>query len=77
LNSTGEIIDARKGTSGRTLKYELSDKEKLERAEAKIKLLEVESELLKNIIFNNLCLEEAIVGIIHHKNLILDIWKMN
>ena len=47
LNSTGEIIDTRKGTSGRPLERELSDKEKLERAEAKIKLLEAENELLK------------------------------
>ena len=29
--------------------------------------------LLKNIIFNNLCLEEVIVGIMLHKNLILAI----
>ena len=47
LNSTGEIIDTRKGASGRPLEHELSDKEKLERAEAKIKLLEAENELLK------------------------------
>lgn len=43
----GEIINAKKGNSGRKLKRELSDKEKLERAEAKIKLLEAENELLK------------------------------
>lgn len=43
----GEIKDTRKGTSGRPLKRELSDKEKLQRAEAKIKLLEAENELLK------------------------------
>ena len=47
LKSTGEIIDTRKTKSGRTLERELSDKEKLERAEAKIKLLEAENELLK------------------------------
>ena len=47
LNSSGEIKDTRKGTSGRRLEHELSDKEKLERAETKIKLLEAENELLK------------------------------
>ncbi len=47
LNLTGEIIDTRTTKSGNTLKRELSDKEKLERAEAKIKLLEAENELLK------------------------------
>lgn len=47
FNSTGEIKDTRKGASGRSLERELSDKEKLERAEAKIKLLEAENELLK------------------------------
>ena len=47
LNSIGEIKDTRKGNSGRNLERELSDKEKLERAEAKIKLLEAENELLK------------------------------
>ena len=47
LNSIGEIKDTRKGASGRPLKHELTDKEKLERAEAKIKLLEAENELLK------------------------------
>lgn len=47
LNSIGEIKDTRKCTSGRHLEHELSDKEKLERAEAKIKLLEAENELLK------------------------------
>lgn len=47
LNSTGEISDTRTTKSGNTLKRELSDKEKLERAEAKIKLLEAENELLK------------------------------
>ena len=40
LNSTGEITDTRKESSGRPLERELSDKEKLERAEARIKLLE-------------------------------------
>ena len=47
LNSIGEIKDTRKDASGRPLKHELTDKEKLERAEAKIKLLEAENELLK------------------------------
>ena len=47
LNSIGEIKDTRKGASGRLLEHELSDKEKLEWAEAKIKLLEAENELLK------------------------------
>ena len=47
LNSTGEITDTRKESSGRPLERELSDKEKLERAEARIKLLEAENELLK------------------------------
>ena len=47
LNSIGEILDTRTTKSGNTLKRELSDKEKLERAEAKIKLLEAENELLK------------------------------
>ena len=45
--SIGEIKDTRKGASGRPLKHELTDKEKLERAEAEIKLLEAENELLK------------------------------
>ena len=43
----GELKDTRKGKSGRILKRELSDTEKLQRAEAKIKLLEAENELLK------------------------------
>lgn len=47
INSAGEITDTRTTKSGNTLKRELSDKEKLERAEAKIKLLEAENELLK------------------------------
>ena len=47
LNSIGKITDTRKGASGRHLEHELSDKEKLDRAEAKIKLLEAENELLK------------------------------
>lgn len=47
FKNTGEIKDTRKGASGRPLEHELSDKEKLERAEAKIKLLEAENELLK------------------------------
>ena len=47
INSTGEIVDTRTTNYGNTLKRELSDKEKLERAEARIKLLEAENELLK------------------------------
>lgn len=47
INTTGEITDSRTTKSGRTIMRELSDKEKLERAEAKIKLLEAENELLK------------------------------
>lgn len=47
LKNLGEIKDTRKGGSGRPLERELSDKEKLERAETKIKLLEAENELLK------------------------------
>ena len=47
INSTGEISDTRTTKSGNTIKRELSIKEKLERAEAKIKLLEAENELLK------------------------------
>lgn len=47
LNNFGEISDTRTTKSGNTIKRELSDKEKLERAEAKIKLLEAENELLK------------------------------
>lgn len=47
LNSTGELKDTRIDNNGRPLERELSDKEKLERAEAKIKLLEAENELLK------------------------------
>ena len=47
LKNTGEIVDTRTTKSGNTLKHELSNKEKLERAEAKIKLLEAENELLK------------------------------
>lgn len=43
----GELKDNRKNKSGRPLKRELSDAEKLERAEAKIKILEAENELLK------------------------------
>lgn len=44
---TGTLKDFRKDYSGRPLERELSNKEKLERAEAKIKLLEAENELLK------------------------------
>ena len=47
FRTTGEIKDTRSIKSGNILKRELSDKEKLERAEAKIKLLEAENELLK------------------------------
>lgn len=43
----GELKDNRKGKSGRTLERELTDAEKLKRAEAKIHLLEAENELLK------------------------------
>lgn len=45
--NTGSIEDTRTTKSGNTLKRELSEKEKLERAKAKIKLLEAENELLK------------------------------
>ena len=44
---TGEIDDTRKGNSGRNLERDLSESEKLKRAEAKIRLLEAENELLK------------------------------
>ena len=47
LKSTGDITDTRTTNSGNTLKRELTNKEKLERAEARIKLLEAENELLK------------------------------
>jgi len=47
FKKSNNLEDTRKTKSGRTLKRELSDKEKLERAEAKIKLLEAENELLK------------------------------
>lgn len=47
LNNTGQIKDTRKENEGRPLERDLSDKEKLQRAEAKIKLLEAENELLK------------------------------
>lgn len=48
FKSIGELKDTRiDGNKGKNLKRELSDKEKLERAEAKIKLLEAENELLK------------------------------
>ena len=43
----GELKDTRKNNIGRPLKRELSDAEKLKRAEAKIHLLEAENELLK------------------------------
>ena len=43
----GELKDTRKYKSGRALKRELSDAEKLRRAEAKIKLLEAENEKKK------------------------------
>ena len=47
FNSIGELKDTRLENNGRPLERKLSDKEKLERAEAKIKLLEAENELLK------------------------------
>lgn len=47
FKETGEIKDTRKDSTGRPRIHELSDKEKLKRAEAKIKLLEAENELLK------------------------------
>lgn len=47
FKETGEIKDSRKGLTGRPRIRELSDKEKLKKAEAKIKLLEAENELLK------------------------------
>lgn len=46
----GELKDTRKSNLGRPLKRELSDSEKLKRAEAKIHLLEAENELLKKTI---------------------------
>ena len=56
LNSTGELKDTRIDNNGRPLKRELSDKEKLERAEAKIKLLEAENELLKKNELIEMCI---------------------
>lgn len=47
INQTGQISDTRSNKSGSKLKRTLTDKEKLSRAEAKIKLLEAENELLK------------------------------
>lgn len=47
LYNSGELKDRRTSNNGRPIVRELSDKEKLERAEAKIKLLEAENELLK------------------------------
>ena len=47
FSKTRELKDTRIYNDGRPLERELSDKEKLERAEAKIKLLEAENELLK------------------------------
>lgn len=44
---TGEVRDTRRDIKGRPAIHELSDSEKLKRAEAKIKLLEAENELLK------------------------------
>ena len=46
----GELKDTRKNNIGRPLKKELSDAEKLKRAEAKIHLLEAENQLLKKTI---------------------------
>lgn len=43
----GELKDNRKSNIGRPLKRNLTDAEKLKRAEAKIHLLEAENELLK------------------------------
>lgn len=45
--NTGELKDTRINKSGLSRIYELSDSEKLKRAEAKIILLEAENELLK------------------------------
>ena len=67
IKETGEIIDARKGNSGAKLKRELSDKEKLERAEAKIKLLEAENELLKKNEMIETCLLTDIKQILNLK----------
>ena len=53
INTIGETIDTRTTKSGNTIKRELSDKEKLERTEAKIKLLVTENELLKKRIDRN------------------------
>lgn len=53
LNSTGQIKDTGKENEGRPLEHDLSDKEKLERAEAKIKLLEAENKLFKKRIDRN------------------------
>ena len=47
FSKTVELKDTRIDNDGRPLERKLSDKEKLERAEAKIKLLEAENELLK------------------------------
>lgn len=62
----GEIKDTRKGASGRPLRRELSDKEKLEKAEARIKLLEAENELLKK---NELIEKEILIDIKSISNL--------
>lgn len=45
--NTGELKDNRKDGAGRPRVSELSEREKLKRAEARIKLLEAENELLK------------------------------
>lgn len=45
--NTAEIADTRTTKSGRKLERELSEGEKLKRAEARIRLLEAENELLK------------------------------
>lgn len=45
--NTEELKDTRQGNSGRNLERELSESERLKRAEARIKLLEAENELLK------------------------------
>lgn len=44
---SGELKDTKKNSSVRPQLSELSDAQKLKRAEAKIKLLEAENELLK------------------------------
>ena len=73
LNLIGEIKDTRKGASGRPLEHELSDKEKLERAEAKIKLLEAENELLKKseLIEMGILIDIKSISNLKQKNILL------